>query len=184
MLLHLPCPWLVSNCESSESLWVRNFKSKPSLWLNCGYFFIPWWLGTILSYLFHCRAGGYGSYEERSTVQSYWLYELMGHSRSSRANCLMLYMSGVGFTVPLHLKLLRVLLSYSEQQTLIRQGTNVPWALQHTTNSPASGICLTVNFVFLQPFRYSALIKAPLSLTQDLISKALNLSLCFSGTYS
>lgn len=38
------------------------------------------------------------------------------------------------------------------------------------TNSPAVGICLTVDFVFLQSFRYSGLIKVPPSLTQDFIS--------------
>lgn len=37
-------------------------------------------------------------------------------------------------------------------------------------NSPALGICLTVDLVFLQSFRYSGLIKVPLSLTQDFIS--------------
>lgn len=38
------------------------------------------------------------------------------------------------------------------------------------TNSPNLGICLTVNFVFMQSFKYSGLIKVPLSLTLDFIS--------------
>lgn len=78
-------------------------------------------------------------------------------------------MSRARFTFPLHL-----ILSFCTVDTdIAKEKSALGTAL---ANSPALGICLTVDFVFLQSFRYSGLIKELLSLTQEFISKAFSLA--------